>query len=269
MSFFATVTLALLLQDPGETLDRAYVLGDVAELSRVRNELEEGLDRKDTPFLRYRIAYACWRLASFEKRGSESGEKLLKAAEEQLEKLLKADPEDAEAHALYGTVQGNLITGMWSGMRRGPRADEAYRRAKELAPENPRVAMHEGVSRLFRPGFAGGGVEEAERDLLLALELFEKEPSETAWPNWGRAEIHGWLGYTMVEKKDFAEARAHYAKALAIEPDYHWVREVLLPALERQENPSMREILLLPELEDEKGPEELPVVADTLLVLAQ
>lgn len=121
-------------------------------------------------------------------------------------------------------------------MRRGPRADDAYERARALAPDNPRVAMQEGVSRLFRPKFAGGGIERAEKELTRALELFAKEPPDSPWPNWGRVEIYAWLGLTMTKKRDYAAARRYLEKALSLEPEYRWVKESLLPGLKAEEN---------------------------------
>ncbi len=219
-------------------IERANVRGDRAALESAREELLSALDcagEKISDY-RYALAYADYRLSTLAGRGEKDSERYLEEAEKELEKLLKEKPSDAEAHALYGTVNGNLISGMWSGMRRGPRAGRAYERARALAPENPRVAMQEGVSRLFRPGFAGGGLDEAERDLTRALALFAQEPQDSPWPNWGRAEIHAWLGLTMTKKKDYASARAHLEEALRLEPSYAWVKEILLPELKAAES---------------------------------
>lgn len=219
-------------------IERANVRGDAATIASARNELLRALAGADVEVSdhRYALAYADYRLAMLAGRGSEEAERYLKEAEKELQTLLKDRPSNAEAHALYATVNGNLITGMWSGMRRGPRASEAYERARTLAPENPRVAMQEGVSRLFRPGFAGGGVDKAERDLTRAIDLFAKEREDAPWPNWGRVEIHAWLGLALTKKGDYAVARSHLEKALALEPSYAWVKESLLPALKDRES---------------------------------
>ena len=80
----------------------------------------------------------------------------------------------------------------------------------------------------------GGGADKAEAELTEAQKLFEQEPPDRAWPNWGRAEVLAWLGQTMVKKKDFERAREYYQEALALEPNYAWVRDMLLPALEKR-----------------------------------
>jgi Flp pilus assembly protein TadD len=219
-------------------IERANFRGDETSLEACRRLLSDAVaaERADGAALyRYTLAYVDYRLATLARRGSKEAERYLSEAEKELERLLEARPDDAEAQALYGTVNGNLITGMWSGMRRGPRAGAAYERARALAPENPRVVMQEGVSRLFRPKFAGGGVDQARRDLTRALELFAKEPPDSPWPNWGGVEIYAWLGYTAMKEGDDAAAREYLEKALSLEPEYAWVKESLLPELKARE----------------------------------
>ena len=63
--------------------------------------------------------------------------------------------------------------------------------------------------------------------------LFDKEPVEKAWPNWGRFDVHAWLGQTLVKKGDFNGARAEYQKALEIAPKSGWITYVLMPELEK------------------------------------
>ena len=235
MHVILTVALAFELGAATADLESAVIRGDRAEIERLmlatRDAIEEAPE-EERDELRHLFAYASWRLASYEERGSKPYKKMLEAAEDELDELLDRRPDHAEARALYGTVQGWLVTGMWSGMRRGPRSDKAYKRARELAPDNPRVAMHQGVSRLFRPGAFGGGLDKAEEELTEAMELFEKEAPGGDWPSWGHAEILGWMGQVMYRKGELEQARAYYERALEMEPEYHWVLEFLLPELE-------------------------------------
>ena len=215
-------------------IQRAAVEHDLKALSSARDTLRAAIDDEgaDKSRLRYACAFTSWKLVGGESRGSKVYKAYLKDAEKQLEQVLARNPDDAEAQALYATVNGWLITGMWSGMRRGPRADKAHKKARELAPQNPRVAMHQGVSRLFRPGMFGGGLDKAEAELTEALDLYEKEPAEKEWPNGGHAEILGWMGQVMFRKGEMDKAREYYERALELEPNYHWVLQVLLPQLE-------------------------------------
>jgi tetratricopeptide (TPR) repeat protein len=219
----------------GAHVSRAALLGDAAALEEARSELRTALDTTDdaeAAELRYVLAYTDWRLANRYERGAKEAKSYLEEAESQLEELLQADPENAEAQALYATINGARIGSMFSGMRRGPRASKAFEKALELEPKNPRVHMQQGISRLFRPAMFGGGVDKAEAELERARELFEAEAPEKSWPDWGRVEIYAWLGVTMARKEDYESARQYYEKALELEPEYEWVRDTLLPQLD-------------------------------------
>ena len=46
-------------------------------------------------------------------------------------------------------------------------------------------------------------------------------------------DAYAWLGQVAVRCGDPDAARRHYLQALEIEPQFAWVRSVLLPALEQ------------------------------------
>lgn len=203
-------------------IEQAVMASDVDALRQHRDRLADGGSRYTLAYVDWRL----WRLVSEQERKTVAEE-----AERVLGSLLAERPDDAEALALLGSVYGMQITGMFSGMKLGPKASEAHDRAAELAPENPRVALQRGISASYKPGAFGGGVEAAERELRKAIALFESESDEKAWPNWGRAEVHAWLGQVLARKNDTEGARAAYKKGLSLAPDYRWIRDELLPAL--------------------------------------
>ncbi|MGQ0648274.1 MAG: tetratricopeptide repeat protein [Gemmatimonadaceae bacterium] len=140
-----------------------------------------------------------------------------------------------ETPALRASVTGQLIgvSGMLSGMRLGPKADGLMDDAVALGPNNPRVFMLRGVSSLYKPRMFGGGADKAERDIRKAIELFATDKPEPPAPSWGQAEAWAWLGQVYAEEKKLDEARAAYQKALELQPDFGWVKDQLLPALDR------------------------------------
>jgi len=115
----------------------------------------------------------------------------------------------------------------------GPKSSAYINAALGLAKDNPRVVLQLGVGEMFTPKMFGGGVEKAERDLRRAEMLFFREPTDLPWPNWGRLDVLAWMGQLLALKGDRQGARAYYERALAIEPDYAWVRTILLPALDK------------------------------------
>jgi tetratricopeptide (TPR) repeat protein len=76
-------------------------------------------------------------------------------------------------------------------------------------------------------------MDKAEKELRRAEALFARQPADAPWPNWGRLDILAWMGQLLAAKGDRPGARAYYHRALESEPDYVWVRDVLLPALDK------------------------------------
>ena len=82
----------------------------------------------------------------------------------------------------------------------------------------------------------------AERDFAAALgsfrrsaELFDRgAPAQSPRPAWGHAEAHAWCGQALCALGRYDEALGEYRRALELAPNFGWVRDALLPALERR-----------------------------------
>ncbi len=235
---------------PGDLADlirrceRAVVVGDGGTLREARTRLSVLLHReggRPSPAERYAFAYVTWRLNHWmgyhEGGNGEAGREILEEAQEVLEQLVEEEPGNAEAHALLGSVIGEQIgNSMWLGMRLGSRAQGALETAHDLDQKNARVALQRGIGFIFTPRLFGGGVDRAEGELRRAAALFALEPETSPWPNWGRADVHVWLGIILMKREEYPGARRELEAALAIEPEYHWVRDVLLPELGEAES---------------------------------
>lgn len=220
-------------------LEQAVTRSDPAALGELRTVLrKEAALLPDhplggSPSRAYTLAYVNSRLVPVLPDGRKGERrKLLDEAAEALRQSLAVAPRDAEAHALLGAIHGAQI-GLtpWRAMTLGPRIAEAFRRAEELAPENPRVALQKGISLLFVPKAFGGGAEAAERELRRAEALFAREGRGKEWPNWGRVDVLAWLGQARARQGDEKGARALYQRALALAPGHVWISGELLPAL--------------------------------------
>jgi tetratricopeptide (TPR) repeat protein len=138
----------------------------------------------------------------------------------------------AETQALLSTCLGNLAAeGMIAGMRYGPASSEARDAALQLGPRNPRVLLLTAVSYWFTPKMWGGGEDKGYATLQRAIAAFATDAPAAPLPAWGHAEAYAWLGQMEVKRGNPAAARAAYAKALSLEPNFVWVRQVLLPAV--------------------------------------
>lgn len=243
MSAVTALRVALLLgllAAPGfaDRFQPAVSLGDLEALDSARLEIQRsiavgGAGPATLAEWRYDWAYLNWRMGQVLRDVDPKRRKrLLKEAQKQLDLVLSAEPENAEAHALRGSVIGDRIEGGLSGALLGPKAGSSLDAALELAPENPRVVLQQGISSFFTPRTFGGGREAALRELRRAVELFEAQPESQPWPDWGRVDALAWLGQVLEEQSEMEEARALYERALSLEPRNAWVRRLLMAASE-------------------------------------
>lgn len=224
--FYARLDRAIVHRDPGLLEDSRAILRREAALLPAR-------PLGGSPLRAYTLAFINSRLAPIlpeSRRGERKA--LLEEAAEALRQSLRTNPRDAETHALLGAVYGAQISASsWKGMTLGPRISAAFSEAERLAPDNPRVALQKGITLFYVPRALGGGPEPAERELRRAAALFAREPAGKPWPNWGRVDVHVWLGRALAEKGDREGARAAYLRALTLAPEHALVRDELLPAL--------------------------------------
>lgn len=203
-------------------------------LGKMAMRPESDRNRDTLKFIRYYAGYAGYRLGSlFEDMNKDQKEKYLDEAITYLEETTRLAPEFAEAWALLGSCYGMKATGLFSGMKYGPRSDRAIGRALELAPENPRAVMINGIGLMFKPAMFGGSVSKAVGEFRKAGGYFRDWISPgPLYPDWGEAENFAWMAQAHIRLEQLREARKAYGQALDVDPDYFWVKQVLLPELE-------------------------------------
>jgi len=249
VAVLASLVIAATLIDAQETpadnwleviaaIERASIEGSAKALKSAREDLLHRASslavRDRAPLVQYAIAYTAWRMASLSRVPGNERDALLDDGVARLQAVIKANPRDAEALALLSGLYALQIgRSPLKAIVLGSRISGTLDRATDVEPNNPRVALQAGISALHTPSAFGGGTNQSERLLRRSLELFAQEPFDRPWPNWGRVDAHAWLGQVLVRKGDRVGARAEYDRALALSPNAGWVRNVLLPALER------------------------------------
>ena len=187
----------------------------------------------------YYIALADYRIADYllaageENKGAASEH--LKDTVDHLQKATEINPQAAEAYSLLSSAYGRQISlNPIKGMTLGRKAQKALKKAAQLAPDNPRVVLCTAIRDFNTPGMFGGSKEKGLQGFQRAAELFAREePSDPIRPVWGHSRTYAWLGLAYQDRGELALARAAFAKALAINPDFSWVKNVLLPELEK------------------------------------
>jgi tetratricopeptide (TPR) repeat protein len=221
-------------------VERAMAASDWAAMDRAivvfRAATQTAAGRNDA-WLHYDLAYALHRRSSgliVEERAS--------AAKVILEEAVAAAARSrslgggAAAQALEGGVTGQLAgaAGGLAMMRNGRTSLRLLDEAVAAAPDDPRVALLNGMTRVNAPAFVGGGAARGEAELRRALRLYATDRNASPLPTWGRVDAHIWLAIALEKQDKFAEAATELAHALELSPGHRWVIEVLQPELARR-----------------------------------
>ncbi len=190
----------------------------------------------------YYIALADYRIAGLLGSSRASKDQVLdhlKAAVGHLQEATEIDPQAAEAYALLSSVYGQQIgLSPMKTILLGPKIGKAIQKAKQLAPDNPRVVLSAAISDFNTPKIFGGSKEKGLQGLQRAAELFaQEEPTDPIQPVWGHRETYAWLGIVYQDRGELEQARAAFEKALGIDPNFGWVKYGLLPELEKANSP--------------------------------
>ncbi len=223
-------------------MERASLRSSATELATSVKPLDAALaaDAKN-PALLYARGFAHY-AATASLRAAKNKEALIAEFERAIAVLerVKGQPWEAEAAALHSSILGSLIglKGGLSGMTLSPKAAKLIDRAAKALPGNPRVLMVRGTTLVNTPPAFGGDVAGGAKLLAQAAEIFAatqtaegKDKGAEPGPRWGRAETLAWLGIARKKMGDSVGARAAWEGALALEPDYGWVKFALLPSL--------------------------------------
>lgn len=234
-------TLESLLSTAQTTIETAGHHGDLPAIDTARLAINKALilDPK-SPWAWYYKGYAAYIecLLQHVKNDSLAAETAANEADQALEKSIELQ-RSGEALALHASVLGMLLQlqGPDAAGRIGPRIGQELTEARRLAPTSPRVLMIAGVSALFTPAQWGGDLHRAEKLLAEALVEFDREKPQSPEPAWGRAETGVWWGVAQQKLGDVAKAKKAFEDALALDPDYAWVKHVLLPSVASPSKP--------------------------------
>jgi len=204
---------------PLSPLEMARDLQDRTALSKLVEDYSTAASKSPSdPEAQYRLALACSYQAEVEielhdkKAGQQSAERGIKAGE----KAVSLNANSAEYYRVLGTLYGQAIVDIPSGLNYGAKAKEAINKAVEKAPKNPAMYVARGVGNLYLPALMGGGPKPAIEDFHKAIELDPRN-----------AEAYLWLGVSLKNDKRDAEARQAFAKSLELDPKRLWAKQQL------------------------------------------
>jgi len=204
---------------PSTPLETARDLLDRATLGRLVEEYSAAsVKAPNDAEAQYRLALACSFQAEVaieqhdKKAGQQSAERGIKAGE----KAVSLNPTSAEYYRVLGTLYGQAIVDIPSGLNYGAKAKEAINKAVEKAPKSAAMYVARGVGNFYLRSMLGGGPKPAIDDFRKAIQL---DPNS--------AEAYLWLGVSLHKDNRDAEARNAFAKSLQLNPRRVWTKQQL------------------------------------------
>ena len=216
----STLLLAgFLAVPPASPLDTARDLQDRPALAKLADDFSTaGAKAPNDPEAQYRAAVACSYQAevAIEVRDKKAGQQAAERGIKFAEKSVSLRPNSAEYYRVLGTLYGQAIIDLPSGLSYGAKAKEAINKAVEKAPKSSMVYVARGVGNYYLPAMLGGGPKPAIEDFKKAISL-----------DANNAEAYLWLGVSLHKDNQLAEARKAFTKALELNPRRVWARQQL------------------------------------------
>jgi tetratricopeptide (TPR) repeat protein len=186
------------------------------------------LQRYSTDMLGYEKGLAQYRLALSANllQKSDVAEKAIDGAMATLEALEQQETDNVEIKALLAQVYGYKIAlSPLKGAYYGPKSQTKLSEAEQLAPENPRVQLIKGIDALNTPALFGGSMERAMNAFDKSISAYENDQYSNYY--WGHAEAYTWKGLMLQREGHNDKAIAQWKKALVVDPDYGWAKNLL------------------------------------------
>lgn len=217
------------LSDLSARIQFAVFEADFDTLDRLAARLEDERARGQVePLLRYQAAYAAYRAGELAPRAGQADSPYLERCEEQaLAAADEAGGEFADALALAGACAALDASRNLTALLSATRARRHLRAARELGPENPRVLLLLGVSRMRQSSLPEAWGTPAALLARAAERFMATLPPRRGWPDWGEAEAAAIRAELSMAAGEILAARDAAEHALMLAPDYRRARAVL------------------------------------------
>lgn len=233
-------------------IQRADYEGDRAALQRLYKELAPfGADKELASRIQYWRGFALWRRAINGFNDNADPKELeqdLTQAVATFKESLAADPNFLDSKIGEVSSIGNVMY-----LRRGntDRVNELLAQSRVLVkeanavdPQHPRLLWVMGPIYWNIPAERGGGQDKAIAAYQAGLEQIRKRnvvaPVDSLDPTWGEPELLMSLAWSNLnrEKPDLDAAEQQAQAALKIVPYWHYVRDILLPQIQKARSAS-------------------------------
>jgi tetratricopeptide (TPR) repeat protein len=215
---------------------KGYISGDMGLWEKGMAQMREAYGGKPLPCLLFTFTEARYGYIGYmlgmEKRSEVKP--LVNAFEADIESLAAYAEYRAETEAFRVALLGfRMGLNPALAVFLGPKALKQLEKALATGRTSATVWIEKANAEAYMPAFAGGSKAKAAESFRKALSLYEADSSLSAC-NWRYLNTMVLLGQTLEKMDDYPGAREAYLKALQREPEFRWVRDELLPAVEKK-----------------------------------
>lgn len=212
----------------------AYVLANRSQWIQVISDMERATDQKTLSW-KLELAEYYYGMAGFYigiKR-KDLAETIIDKGDALVDGILKEYPTNATAMALKGSMTAFKISlTPYKVLVLGKESLRWMEKAMKTDPNNIQALADRGNAYVHAPALFGGDPELGIQLYKKSLSLLEKRNQASG--NWFYLNLLVTTGeaYKRIGQPD--KARLYYEKALQVEPRFRYVRETLLPALDKK-----------------------------------
>jgi len=155
--------------------------------------------------------------------------KYIDLTEDAIDEFYDIYPDNARIICIKAGVYSiKMAHSPWKGIFYGPKSEKLISRAIELDSELPQTWIRKASSEYFTPEAHGGNIEKSMETYKKAISLFESMDSDLS-NNWEYLDALAWYGISQMRNQKGKDAQVTFEKALQIQPDFLWIKDVLLP----------------------------------------
>lgn len=218
---------------------QAYLANDANSFQEWKKAVQQRQQelRKNTtdPTLNYALLLAQFGLlnATMKTKDEDLFDDYYDASLETVETITDADKKRAEPYAIQSAIYGlKMAYSPLQGMILGSKSSSLIEKAKKLNSSSPLVWKIYANSKFFTPEMWGGDIKEAIQAYEKSIALYEAKPDELRL-NWHYLDALAFQGQAYLKDGQRAKAISTYEKALMVEPEFAWVKNVLLPKAQK------------------------------------
>ncbi len=218
----------------GRLIYRAYIENDMELWKRTVNRLHRMPVMSSAQMLElvnYLYGYTAWTIS---EGNSREARRYIQIAEAYLDTLDTRRYMPADLLAYRSALIGYRINlSPLSAPVLGPRSFRYAREALAMNPQSYMAHVQMGHIYFYAPSTFGGDKTEAIRSYLRALQLYQQQNAGTA-NDWNYLSLLVATGQAFEKTGRYDSALRYYRQALAAAPGFIYVRDELLPNLEKQ-----------------------------------